>query len=126
MSAGHSRVPASYSIHSTWHPASLGWVPRKWRHQSSWVTPSRAPVGSALKKSPAPERQVGGALERMQSLALRDTAGQVFAFVNPDQLACRSAIGRLRRFHLCNFEDRKPRSFQSPTERSRSIRLFRT
>jgi hypothetical protein len=49
MSAGHSEAFAPYSIRSTWHPASPGWVPRKWWHPPSVVTPCRPPVGLVLQ-----------------------------------------------------------------------------
>jgi hypothetical protein len=47
MSAGHSQALAPYRIRSTWHPASLGWVPRKWWHPPSLVRPCKPPVGFA-------------------------------------------------------------------------------
>jgi hypothetical protein len=45
MSACHSQVLAPYSIRSTWHPGSTGWMPRKWCHPSFLVTPRKLPVG---------------------------------------------------------------------------------
>ena len=49
MSAGHSQALAPYSIRSTWHPGSTGWVPRKWWHPQSLATPCKPPVGLALQ-----------------------------------------------------------------------------
>jgi hypothetical protein len=49
MSAGHSPALAPYGIRSTSHPASLGWVPRKWWHPPSRVTLCQPPLGLVLQ-----------------------------------------------------------------------------
>jgi hypothetical protein len=57
MSAGHSHARAPYGICSTWHPASLGWVPRKWWHPPSLVMPCKLPVGLVLQNRIAQRRK---------------------------------------------------------------------
>jgi hypothetical protein len=49
MFAGHSQALAPNRIRSTWHPASRGWVPRKWWHPPSLVTPCKPWVGLVLQ-----------------------------------------------------------------------------
>jgi hypothetical protein len=51
MSAGNFLTVTPYRIRSTWHPASLGWVPRKWWHPLSLLTPLKASVGLVLDET---------------------------------------------------------------------------
>jgi hypothetical protein len=50
MSAGNFLTVTPYRIRSTWHPASLGWVPRKWWHPQSLLTPLKTPVRWGLNE----------------------------------------------------------------------------
>ncbi len=49
MSAIHSQALAPYNIHSTWHPGTTGWAPRKWWHSSFLLTPRKPPVGIVVQ-----------------------------------------------------------------------------
>ena len=49
MSPGHSHAPAPCRIRSTWHPAAVGWMPRKWWYPPSLVTLYKPSVGFVLQ-----------------------------------------------------------------------------
>ena len=57
MSTGHSRALTLYRIRSSWHPASLGWVPRKWWYPPSFVTSCKPPVRFVLHNRIAQRRK---------------------------------------------------------------------